>query len=163
MKRTALPAALLAFPIIGAAPAHADAASPRDIAALTQCLKAKAPSDVSRESCIKSIASPCFKGDEAAASSGQIIECFDREQAAWDQLLNDAYARLRVKLDDTQQGKLRDMQRAWIADRKLTCEFLYDYFQGTMAYPMIANCMNRETARRAILLRGYAEDAEGRE
>jgi uncharacterized protein YecT (DUF1311 family) len=154
-------AAFLAFIALGAAPAHA-AADPHDVAALAQCLKAKASPKAAPESCIEIVANPCLKGDEAAASDREVIDCMDREQAAWDQLLNDAYARLRVKLDETQQGKLRDMQRAWIADRKLTCDFLYDYFQGTMANPMIANCMNRETARRAILLRGYADDAESR-
>ena len=29
-----------------------------------------------------------------------------------------------------------------------------------MAYPMIASCMNRETARRAILLRLFEKDAK---
>jgi uncharacterized protein YecT (DUF1311 family) len=45
------------------------------------------------------------------------------------------------------------MQRSWINTRDLTCAFWYDYFQGTMANPMIAYCNNRETARRAIFLR----------
>ena len=40
-----------------------------------------------------------------------------------------------------------------IHTRDLTCAFWYDYFQGTMANPMIAYCNNRETARRAIFLR----------
>jgi uncharacterized protein YecT (DUF1311 family) len=162
MKLALLTSALLAFLALGAAPAHADAANPRDVAALTQCLKGKETPKGAPESCIETVASPCFKGEEASTSDHQVTECFDREQVAWDQLLNDAYARLRAKLDETQQGKLRDMQRAWIADRKLTCDFLYDYFQGTMANPMIANCTNRETARRAILLRGYAADAKSR-
>jgi uncharacterized protein YecT (DUF1311 family) len=67
---------------------------------------------------------------------------------------------LRGKLDETQQAKLRDLQRAWIADRKLSCDFFNDFFDGTMAYPMIAACMNRETARRAIFLRLFAADAK---
>ena len=46
--------------------------------------------------------------------------------------------------------------------RDLTCTFWYDYFQGTMANPMIAYCNNRETARRAILLRVFAVDIADR-
>jgi len=60
-----------------------------------------------------------------------------------------------------QQDKLREMQLSWIHTRDLACAFWYDYFQGTMANPMIANCLNRETARRAIFLRGFADDMAG--
>src|ERR1700731_3019665 len=56
-------------------------------------------------------------------------------------------------LGPDQQAKLREMQRSWIHTRDLTCAFWYDYFQGTMANPMIAYCNNRETARHAIFLR----------
>ena len=41
------------------------------------------------------------------------------------------------------------------------CGFYYDYFQGTMANPMIASCSNRETARRAIFLMGFTDDMAG--
>jgi uncharacterized protein YecT (DUF1311 family) len=54
------------------------------------------------------------------------------------------------------------MQRSWIHTRDLTCTFWYDYFQGTMANPMIAYCNNRETARRAIFLRVFATDIADR-
>jgi Lysozyme inhibitor LprI len=47
-------------------------------------------------------------------------------------------------LEPDQQAKLREMQRSWINTRDLTCAFWYDYFQGTMASPMIAYCNNRE-------------------
>jgi uncharacterized protein YecT (DUF1311 family) len=50
------------------------------------------------------------------------------------------------------------MQRSWLDSRKHTCDFYYDYFQGSMANPMMANCGNRETARRAVFLMGFAED-----
>jgi uncharacterized protein YecT (DUF1311 family) len=44
------------------------------------------------------------------------------------------------------------MQRAWISYRDTTCQFYYDKIQGTMAQMMIAACVTRETARRAMLL-----------
>jgi hypothetical protein len=65
-------------------------------------------------------------------------------------------------LGPDQQDKLREMQRSWIHTRDLTCAFWYDYFQGTMANPMIAYCNNRETARRAIFLRIFAADIADR-
>ncbi len=54
------------------------------------------------------------------------------------------------------------MQRAWFASRDKTCAFYWDYFQGTMASPMSASCDNREIARRALLLLGFLNDAEGK-
>ena len=44
------------------------------------------------------------------------------------------------------------MQRAWIESRDRTCAFYDDYHQGTIARPMSALCINRETARRALFL-----------
>lgn len=88
--------------------------------------------------------------------------CVAREQAVWDDILKETYRRLREKLDAQQQEKLRDMQRAWIASRDKTCTFYWDYFQGTMASPMSASCVNKETARRALFLLGFLNDAEGK-
>ena len=66
------------------------------------------------------------------------------------------------KLDDKQQIKLRDMQRAWIASRDKTCAFYWDYFQGSMANPMLAECVSRQTARGALFLLGFLNEAEGK-
>jgi hypothetical protein len=35
-----------------------------------------------------------------------------------------------------------------------------DYYQGTMALPMVAYCVDRETARRAVFLLAFLQDAE---
>ena len=58
--------------------------------------------------------------------------------------------------------KLRIMQRAWIDSRDRSCAFYWDFFRGTMAAPMNAFCNNRETARRALFLLGFLDNAEGR-
>ena len=60
------------------------------------------------------------------------------------------------------EAQMREMQRAWIESRKRSCDFYWDFFQGTMASPMSAFCENRETARRALFLLGFLDDAEGR-
>jgi uncharacterized protein YecT (DUF1311 family) len=152
--------ALFGLAILAAAPASAETIDPHDVAAIAACLKAKDAAKAQPESCVSIVANSCFGGDEDSIPTAKVTGCLDREQAAWDQLLNSAFTRLRAHLDDAQNVKLRDMQRSWIAARKQSCEFFYDYFQGTMANPMIASCMNRETARRAIFLEIFAHDAE---
>ena len=92
----------------------------------------------------------------------EVIACEDRERAVWDSVLNESYRRLREALDEGQKGKLQAMPRAWMASRDKNCEFLYDYFQGTMANPMIAACLRRATGMQALYLRGFADDVAER-
>ena len=114
------------------------------------------------DTCIGVASNPCIGPDEGARRDSEVSACLDAEQKQWDKVLNASFQALLKGLDADQQAKLRDMQRAWIASRDLTCGLYYDYFQGTMANPMIANCMNRETARRAIFLKGFADDLADR-
>ena len=107
------------------------------------------------ESCIGSISKSCLSDAKSTADQNA---CIDRERKVWDNILNESYRRLREKLDAAQQAKLRDMQRAWIASRDATCRFYREYYQGTMASPMAAACVNRETARRALFLLGFVLD-----
>ena len=44
--------------------------------------------------------------------------------------------------------------------RDKTCDFYWDFYQGTMATPMSADCVNRETAQRALFLLGFLNDGE---
>jgi uncharacterized protein YecT (DUF1311 family) len=127
--------------------------SASDVAALRACLKAKGVRSRDKYSCIFSVANACI-GDSYVP--GTQIDCHNREQRAWDSILNDSYRSLRDSLDDDQRIKLRG---AWLEARKRGCEFLDVYFQGTMSYPMVAYCDNEETARRAMFLFGFAEDA----
>ena len=62
------------------------------------------------------------------------------------------YKGLLGTLGEEQAGKVRAMQRAWIAYRDTTCGFYYDKIRGTMAGFMEAACVTRETARRSMLL-----------
>ena len=147
----------LALAALGIASAHAEGPQAKDLNAVQACLKSKPQTTAGQERCIDVVAKPCI-GDEGARAPSEVIACLDREQLVWDQLLNAAYRKLQNSLADDQREKLRDMQRSWLQSREQTCEFYYHYFQGTMAKPMIANCENRETARRAIFLVGFADD-----
>ena len=135
--------------------------SAKDAAVIQKCIKEKTGRNWAWENCIGIISKPCTK-DEGAMTSHEVIACDRREQAVWDNILNETYRRLLTKLDETKQQKLREMQRAWIASRDKSCTFLYDYFEGTMANPMIAACEARETGRRALFLLGFLNDAEGK-
>jgi uncharacterized protein YecT (DUF1311 family) len=156
----------LALIVAGPLPARADAPAAKDVATIGDCLRKqdkKAGSQEADEAArLMTVAKPCMGGDEAGVSSWRQIECLDRERLVWDKIINDSYKTMMNALEPDQQAKLREMQRSWIHTRDLTCAFWYDYFQGTMANPMIRYCNNRETARRAIFLRIFAADIADR-
>jgi uncharacterized protein YecT (DUF1311 family) len=131
----------------------------KDLDKVQACLKTHQGSTRDREKCIDVVAGPCI-GDEASRKDFEVTACLRREETVWDQLLNAAYRKLRDNLEEEQRNKLRDMQKSWIDSRERTCAFFYDFFQGTMANPMIANCNNRETARRALFLMGFVDDLQ---
>jgi uncharacterized protein YecT (DUF1311 family) len=158
----------VALIIAGSHPARADDPPVRDVASIGDCLrkqekrKGGSTQEADEAACLMTIARPCMGGDEAAAADRRKMDCLDRERLVWDKMLNDSYKTMMKALDADQQTKLREMQRSWMQTRDLTCAFWYDYFQGTMANPMIAYCNNRETARRAIFLRVFAADIADR-
>ncbi len=159
MTRLALAAAaaaLMAAPVLAQ-----DKPNAKDVAAIEKCIKTKTGRHWAWERCIGIVSEPCMKDEESMPPS-EVIACEDRERAVWDGILNESYRRLRATLDDDQKNKLQDMQRAWIASRDKNCEFLYDYFQGTMANPMIAACLSRATGVQALYLRGFADDVADR-
>lgn len=146
---------------ISSASAEEDKPNARDSAAIQKCVKAKTGRNWAWENCIGVVSEPCVK-NEGSMPPSDVIACYDRERLVWDGILNDSFRRLRERLDDNQQSKMREMQRAWIASRDKTCGFIYDYFEGTMANPMMAACQTRETGRRALFLLGFANDSEGK-
>src|SRR5262249_11509982 len=102
--------------------------SPRDATAVQHCLKSSRGKELNGERCIGVVADPCLKQAKSTADSNA---CADRELAVWDGMLNETYRRLAEHLDDDQKTKAREMQRAWIESRNKTCDFYWDYYQGT--------------------------------
>jgi uncharacterized protein YecT (DUF1311 family) len=143
------------------AKSRADKPAARDSAKIQDCIKSATGGPLEQERCIGIVADTCAERDNAM-STADLVACAAREHAVWDDILNETFRRLRDKLDAKQKIKLRDMQRAWVDSRDRTCDFYWDYHQGTIAAPMGALCQNRETARRALFLLGFLEDAEGR-
>ena len=153
-------AALIVVALLAGAPAFADdKPDAKDAAAVEKCVKAKTGRHWAWEQCIGIVSGPCAKDD---AADREVIACEDRERLVWDNMLNRSYQALMKALDDEQKDKLREMQRAWIASRDKSCTFLYDYFQGVMANPMIAACLARATGMQALYLRGFADDVAER-
>jgi uncharacterized protein YecT (DUF1311 family) len=148
---------LLAGPGIAQNPKQAG----NDSKAVQSCIKSVKGAATNAERCIGIIANPCLKRP-GALSNADMVGCASRESSVWDDILNETFRRLGDKLDAEQKVKLRDMQRAWIDSRDRTCAFYYDYHQGSIAVPMSALCVNRETARRALFLLDFLNDAEGR-
>jgi uncharacterized protein YecT (DUF1311 family) len=158
----------VALIVAGPLPARADDPSAKDVAAIGDCLrkqenkKGGISQEAEEAACLMTVAKPCMGGDEAGASDRRKMDCLYREELVWDKIVNDSYKTMMKALDPDQQAKLREMQRSWIQTRDLTCGFWHEYFQGTMANPMIAYCNNRETARRAIFLGVFALDIADR-
>src|SRR5262249_15833627 len=152
VRRAGVASAFIGLMSVMPAAAQDDKPDPRDAATIQECVKDKTGRNWAWEYCIGVVSGPCIK-DEMAMPPSEIIACYERERLVWDSILNDSFRRLRTKLEDKQVRKMREMQRAWIASRDKSCEFFYDYFEGTMANPMIAACQNRETGRRALFLR----------
>jgi uncharacterized protein YecT (DUF1311 family) len=145
-------AAAAVLVLAGAWPAAAqDKSDAKDVAIIQGCLKQSGNDTIKRESCVGLIAIPCLDSDKTN-STVDMVECSTRERAVWDDILNESYRRLRAALDDKQKTALRDAQRAWIVSRDKSCAFYYEYFQGTMANPMVSFCMNKETGKRAAFL-----------
>jgi uncharacterized protein YecT (DUF1311 family) len=159
--RTAVVLAFVALLMASPALAQGDKPDARASAAIQDCIKANSGPDANWETCIGLVSEPCLKREETRSTADNIA-CIDREAKVWDDILNETFRRLREKLDEAQQRKLRDMQRAWLTSRDRSCAFYWDYFQGTMASPMSAACMNREIGRRALFLLGFLNDAEGK-
>lgn len=155
------PAGLVALAILAPAANAQGTDAAKASAQIQGCIKSAGPDPDKAERCIGIVSDPCLARD-TTRSTADMVACVGAEQAAWDDILNESFRRLRAKLDGKQREKLRDMQRAWIVSRDRSCAFYWDYYQGTMASPMGAACANRETGRRALFLLGFLLDAESK-
>jgi uncharacterized protein YecT (DUF1311 family) len=152
-----VPAIVLAGLPLTCARAEPRKPTAQEIAAIRDCAT-KYQDDldaVERECLFKLVGDPCTNTPEGS-SNVRTADCYRLETSIWDNLLNENFKNLLDTLDEQQSGKLRAMQRAWIAYRDTTCNFYWDKIQGTMAIPMSAACNARETARRAVLLQFFS-------
>lgn len=142
-----------------------DEALPQDVTEIQSCIEgvrdynssAEDGQEASRDECIGTVANPCLQ-DEANQTTAGMVECYGRELAVWDGMLNDNYAALKGDLSSEAMKALRDTQLKWIAYRDAKCEWPYVFFDGgTIASPIGSACMNEATARRANELADYID------
>jgi uncharacterized protein YecT (DUF1311 family) len=141
---------------VSAAQAQSRAPTAAETAAVRACAtKNQDDTEKAIQRCVNNlVAGPCIdKFGASGTGNSQMADCYYIEAATWDALLNENYSTLLGTLDAAQTAKARAMQRDWIASRDSTCQFFEDKIQGTMAMPMIAECVTRETARRAMQLK----------
>lgn len=92
----------------------------------------------------------CVKA--AAGVTLALNNCIGAEHAFQDKRLNTVYHRLRKTLPASVRIKLRDQERAWIAQRDKTCKA--DHNGGTASLLDANQCQLDETATRAAVLEG---------
>ena len=127
---------------------------PGDAPALRECVAGKSTPKAQLNNCYMLIVKRCFAavGNDYDST---VRDCHRREEAAWDVMLNSDYSALREKMGEAQKTKLRYEQRAWIRKKDTNCNAIYKRLQGTMAYPLMAQCFSKETAQRALYLLNY--------
>ena len=157
LSRTALLASLALI----AAPSLAQNQKPdaRDTAVIVQCLKVAAANGGKPENCIGIVSTPCLKDDKTNDTTVAMDACGDREFFVWNDLLQRTILRLRKDLGSEQRAKLDAMQQTWERSLGRSCGFYRDFFSGTMAGPLISQCMADETGRRVLFLLDFVDDA----
>jgi uncharacterized protein YecT (DUF1311 family) len=158
LRRMVLGAFALLLAGVAATGAQAQSRQPtaKETAAVRACAtKNQDDPEKALQECVdKLVAGPCIdKFGSTGAGDHQMADCYYIEAAIWDALLNENYKALLGALDDKQTAKARAMQHDWIASRDSTCNFFADKIQGSMAVPMTAECIDSETARRAMQLK----------
>ena len=143
----------LIFSLAAAIECHAQTRKPtaQEIKFVRDCSQKHPDDGKGEEECsFKLVAEPCIEKNNSNLGTA---DCYRIETIIWDTILNENYKDLMDAIDDKKdQGKLKEMQRAWIAFRDTTCDFYWYKIHGSMAVPMTAACQLRETARRALLL-----------
>ncbi|MCH9808152.1 MAG: DUF1311 domain-containing protein [Alphaproteobacteria bacterium] len=123
---------------------------PVDKGAIEACLEKARRDNRHATRCIGVAARACEEQPDMGSTAG-MRDCYVRENAVWDELLNGSYKQLLDNLSKKSGNKVRDMQRTWIKWRKQKCEMPYLLYEGgSMAGPMASWCVMETTAMRAL-------------
>lgn len=146
---------LLATALIGATGTTSTASGKytlQDKATIEQCIQKTQRNSQHARACIGQATRVCETLREMASSAG-IKDCMMRENAYWDEILNDRYRQLMAAFSKKNAKKLKAMQRSWLAWRKEKCELPYMLYEGgSMAGVLAAGCIMETTAVRALEL-----------
>lgn len=146
-------------------PALAQDARRGDLASIETCIAENAGRDRLglERFCMGRVAEPCLETPEGQTTHG-INQCYGRETAAWDVLLNRAWPDLRARAREMDLGNdvaamnlpsadrtLLAAQRAWLAWRDAECAAqAAEWGMGSFRTNIHAFCWHKLTATRAI-------------
>jgi uncharacterized protein YecT (DUF1311 family) len=95
-------------------------------------------------------------------SQSDINTCFDVRYKAADAAHEKAFLELMVRLDETQEKALRDVEDAWVTYRDKHCAFISSATEGGSVQPMIVSmCMTDLTEQRTKELAAQVTCEEG--
>ena len=125
------------------------AAPAKDLATIEACLAGKETS-AQRRTCIGRVSGPCQETPDGSSTVG-MMTCFDRENAAWDTLLNRAYREAMTSFDDAGKADLKGVQQTWLKFRAQACAWPGRVYPGgTIGGPLSGQCIMDQTALRAL-------------
>lgn len=123
---------------------------------IESCLAEQRPILTQGQACIGIHWTACLRRAENQTTIG-MERCYLDEYRAWDGLLNRYW---RQRPTDQRGEALQQVQRAWLRYRDSKCAyFRVHHHGGSIARWLGAHCMAETTARRAIELRYFRDDA----
>lgn len=98
-------------------------------------------------------------GQAATRITVAVLSCENAEFSLQDQALNDAYKTLYASSDASARARLVKSQRLWIKARDAACASdVSDAGDGSASEVALIHCQSRETGRRVIILKRFAEN-----
>lgn len=123
---------------------------------IESCLADKRPILLRGQACIGVHWTPCLQRAESQTTIG-MERCYLDEHRAWDALLNRYW---RERPTGERGEALQQVQRAWLAYRDRKCGYFHVHHRdGSIARWLGARCAADTTARRAIELRYFRDEA----
>ncbi|WP_442753365.1 lysozyme inhibitor LprI family protein [Methylocystis sp. JAN1] len=155
-------AARLASPVAAEEKAVSPNGSEKGWAA--NCVKEKSDESAAFSACVGKVTEACLGLEDApkeikpSDKNGHPRSCAAVEAKIWDDYLNRWYGDAAKIVPAEAKEKLRDAQRAWIAYRAARCDVESALHPFPLGEDNRADCLMRETARRALQLRAIATD-----
>jgi Lysozyme inhibitor LprI len=112
-------AVIVSMPGAGVAQTN-DQPSAAERQAIRSCVSRAVQNNGSHLPCIGTVSRPCIDKPGNSSTSGMKL-CLNRENAVWDQMLNENYQKLRKSLTPKGVKLLKDIQRTWIKWREAKC------------------------------------------
>ena len=137
------------------------ALSAKDRTTIETCLAGQ-QTPGARRACIGRVSGPCQATPDGSSTVG-MMACFDRENTAWDGLLNRAYREAMTAFDEEGKAYLKGVQQTWLKFRAQACEWPGRVYPGgTIRGPLSGACFMGQTALRALDLMEIRDSLEQR-